>query len=154
MDDDQFARRTLLIRRIPEVENIKKVLIDYFNKNFPDCVIGGIQLVYDFRDLELLQNEFSNVVKAKAYCEEYNRQSVEKYTLRPYCLGQFGCCCCFCCPKTDGLEYYNKRELELSHDIKNELMNKFSKPTGSVFITFQRERMAMEWENQYLFIKV
>jgi hypothetical protein len=33
-------------------------------------------------------------------------------------------------------------------------MNKFSKPTGSVFITFQRERMAMEWENQYLFIKV
>jgi len=144
MDDDQFARRTLLIRRIPEVENIKKVLIDYFNKNFPDCVIGGIQLVYDFRDLELLQNEFSNVVKAKAYCEEYNRQSVEKYTLRPYCLGQFGCCCCFCCPKTDGLEYYNKRELELSHDIKNELMNKFSKATGSVFITFQRERMAME----------
>jgi hypothetical protein len=28
-------------------------------------------------------------------------------------------------------------------------MNQFSKPTGTVFITFQRERMAMEWENQY-----
>lgn len=143
-DEELITRRTLLIRRIPKFPNSKEILINYFQQNFADCPISGIQLVYDFVELEALELEFNNVLNAKAVCEHYNTQSASHMTIRPYCLGQLGCCCCCCCTKTDGFEYYSERQIKISDDIKKELVTTFSKPTGSVFVTFQTEKQAME----------
>lgn len=143
-DDEQITRRTLLIRRVPKFTNTKQVLIDYFRQSFPDCVIYGIQLVYDFNELETLELEFQNVLNAKEYCEEYNRLSGKNISIRPFCLGQIGCCCCCCCPSTDGLQYYTESKTTVESDIKKTLDVTFSRPTGSAFITFETEKQAME----------
>ena len=143
-DDEHITRRTLLIRRIPKLKDTKEKIMDYFRQTFPDCLISGIQLVYDFTKLEKLELELDNVVNAKHYCEQYNIQSNENITIRPFCFGQLGCCCCCCCHTTDGFQYYTESLDKITVDIKNQLNKTFSSPTGAAFVTFQTEKQAME----------
>ena len=143
-DDEHVTMRTLLIRRIPKFKNTKEILINYFEQTFPDCSIAGIQLVHDFTELETLELEYRNVVNAKQYCQKHNSQFEDSFIIRPYCLGQLGCCCCCVCTSTDGLKYYTDTETKVTNDVRNELNKCFDSPAGSVFVTFETEKEAME----------
>lgn len=44
----------------------------------------------------------------------------------------------------DGFRYYEAREHELEKDLEKEYRHTISNPVGSVFITFQNERMAQK----------
>ncbi|CAG2181509.1 unnamed protein product, partial [Oppiella nova] len=143
-DEEHITRRTLLIRRIPKFKNTKEILVNYFQQSFPDCPITGIQVIYDFNELQALELEYQNVVNAKDYCQRHNSSAPKNMTIKPYCMGQLGCCCCCCCQTVDGYEYYSERQEQINGDIKKELVNSFASPTGSVFITFQTEKQCME----------
>ncbi|XP_054152940.1 CSC1-like protein 1 [Oppia nitens] len=143
-DDENITRRTLLIRRIPKFKNTKEILINYFQQSFPDCHITGIQVVHDFTDLQSLELEYQNAVNAKEFCDNYQTKHNQKLSIRPYCMGQLGCCCCCFCQSVDGYEYYSQSVVKITEELKKELSNMFSMPTGSVFITFETEKQAME----------
>lgn len=145
-DEEQCAKRTLFIRRIPKTKRIKETLVNYFTALFSDTIVEGVQFVYDTRSLTDLHANYSNMVNAKCFCEEYSSEYQESCQVRPYFLGQFGglLCCCNCCPKVDGSQHYALREQELEKEIEREFKKTISNPTGSVFITFQTEKMAQE----------
>lgn len=147
LDEEQITRRTLLIRRIPKEKRDKELIATYFQEAIPNCVIEGIQSVYDVRSLVPLTNELTNLVNARCYCIEYLELKGERLQLRPTAFGEFGCSCCCCCErckKVDGLQFYTKKEEELQQLIKTEMNKAVSHPTGGFFITFQTERMAQE----------
>lgn len=147
LDEEQITRRTLLIRRIPKDKRNKELLGAYFQKAVPDCVIEGIQSVYDVRKLIPLTNELTNLVNARCYCIEYLELKGKRLQLRPSAFGEFGClcgCCCERCRQTDGIQFYTKKEEELQQLIETEMKQAVSHPTGGFFITFQTERMAQE----------
>jgi Cytosolic domain of 10TM putative phosphate transporter len=145
-DEDQVANRTLLIRRVPKNKRNKEDLVIFFNKIFPDVKVEGIQFVYDIRQLNYLEQHYKNAANAKLYCHDYFTDYNERCEVRPHFLGQFGgvCGCCLCCPKVDGIEFYTGRERELEKDIKNELNKTVLAPSGSTFVTFSTEKMALE----------
>lgn len=144
-DDDLMSRTTLLIRRIPVLKDTdtKQALQQYFQQNFPDATITGIQFIYDYRDLEDLEQEYVNTMNSKQFCEEHNSKSGHQIRLRPYTLGRFACCCC-CCTKVDGVEYYTEEKTEINNKINKELHQMASLAPASCFITFENEKMAME----------
>uniref|UniRef100_A0A6G1SC49 Transmembrane protein 63A n=1 Tax=Aceria tosichella TaxID=561515 RepID=A0A6G1SC49_9ACAR len=147
LDEEQITRRTLLIRRIPKDKRNKELLGAYFQKAVPNCVIEGIQSVYDVRKLIPLTNELTNLVNARCYCIEYLELKGKRLQLRPSAFGEFGClcgCCCERCRKTDGIQFYTKKEEELQQLIATEMNQAVSHPTGGFFITFRTERMAQE----------
>ncbi|RWS31737.1 transmembrane protein 63C-like protein [Leptotrombidium deliense] len=143
-DDEQIVRRTLYIRRVPRSKRYKEMMLKYFQTHIPDVVIEGIQFVYDTRKLNELHLEYDSVVNAKYYCEEYWTEYRKRCQVRPYFMGHFGCVVCCDCELVDGLTHYTKREQELERDLEKEFRNIISHPTGSVFITFQTERMAQK----------
>lgn len=147
LDEEQITRRTLLIRRIPKDKRNKELLAAYFQKAVPNCVIEGIQSVYDVRRLVPLTNELTNLVNAKSYCSEYLQLKGKRLQLRPSAFGEFGClcgCCCERCRETDGIQFYTKKEEELQQLISTEMNKVVSHQTGGFFITFQTEQMAQE----------
>lgn len=143
-DDEHITMRTLLIRRIPKFKNTKEILINYFEQTFADCRIAGIQLVHNYTELEALETEYQNVLNAKNYCQKHNNHSGDSLVIRPYCLGQLGCCCCCFCASTDALKYYADSQLKIASDVRKELNKCFDSPTGAVFVTFETEKQAME----------
>lgn len=147
MDEEQITRRTLLIRRVSKDKRNKELLAAYFQKAIPNCVIEGIQSVYDVRGLTPLTNELTSLVNARCYCIEYLELNGKPLKLRPSTFGEFGClcgCCCKQCRQVDGIQYYNKQEEELHQLIATEMSKAVSHPTGGFFITFQTERMAQQ----------
>jgi len=151
-DNEQVAKRTLFIRRIPKPKAVKDVLIRFIEANVPSAKVEGVQFVYDAKNLKTLHQNYINVVNAKYYCREYAEEYRERCEVRPYLLGHFGglCCCCSCCPKIDGFRHYESREHELEKDLEKEYRNTISNPVGSVFMTFQNERMA---QNVYKYLR-
>lgn len=145
-DNEKIARRTLLIRRIPKEKRNKDTLVSFFTDIFSDLVIEGVQFVYDVYDLEGLSNELTTVQNAKLYCDEFNNEFKTRYKIRPAFLGQFGflCPCCRCCDKVDGVKKYSEREKEIEKEIEIQFQQTISKPMGSVFLTFETEKMAQE----------
>ncbi|RWS16487.1 hypothetical protein B4U79_02323, partial [Dinothrombium tinctorium] len=143
-EDEQIARRTLYIRRIPKVKRSKEAILDYFQNHFPEALIEGIQFVYDTRKLNSCYLEYDSVVNAKYYCEEYWNEYRKRCEVRPYFLGHFGAFVCCNCDLVDGLTYYSNKEQELERDLEKEFRHVISHPTGSVFITFQTEKMAQK----------
>lgn len=147
VDEEQITRRTLLIRRVPKDKRNKELLAKYFRRVIPNCVIEGIQSVYDVRTLTPLTNQLTTVVNARAYCADHLEAQGKRLQMRPSCFGEFGClcgCCCECCKQVDGIQYYVKAEEELQQKISGEMSKATSRPTGGFFITFQTERMAQE----------
>lgn len=146
LDDEQITRRTLLIRRIPKKKLNKELMAEYFEKLIPNCVIEGIQSVYDIRKLIPMTDELTNLMHAKCYCVEYQQLKGKSLQIRPAAGGEFGCLCgCFkCCRKIDGLEYYTAQEEILQQKIIAEYQKSISKPTGALFITFNTEEMAQQ----------
>lgn len=144
LDEEQITRRTLLIRRIPRSKRNKELLASYFKKAIPNCVIEGIQSVYDVRRLTPLTNELTNLVNARCFCIEYLELKQKRLKIRPSCFGELGCLCGCCegCRKTDGIQYYTKAEEQLQQLITTEMNKSVSHPTGGFFITFQTEKMA------------
>ncbi|OTF73678.1 hypothetical protein BLA29_014173, partial [Euroglyphus maynei] len=59
-DDDLMFCKTLLIRRIPILDNLVEKLQQYFNEKFPDIKITGIQLIADVRQLDSLEQSYLN----------------------------------------------------------------------------------------------
>lgn len=146
LDEEQITRRTLLIRRVPKDKRNKELLANYFQNSIPNCVIEGIQSVYDVRTLTLLTNELTILVNAKCYCIEYLELKGHRLQLRPYAFGEFGCLCgcCSSCNKVDGIKYYTEKEEQLQQLISNEMAKSVSHPTGGFFVTFQSEKMAQQ----------
>lgn len=146
LDEEQITRRTLLIRRIPRNKRNKELIAAYFRKSVPNCVIQGIQSIYDVRSLTPLTNELTNLVNARCYCIEYLELKGKRLKIRPSTFGEFGCLCgcCECCKKVDGIQYYSKAEDDLQQNINTEMEKAISHPTGGYFVTFQTERMAQE----------
>lgn len=147
LDEEQITRRTLLIRRVPKDKRNKELLAGYFQKSIPNCVIEGIQSIYDVRSLTPLTNELTTLINARCYCIEYLELKGKRLQLRPSSFGEFGCmcgCCCEQCRSMDGIQYYNKKEEELNKLISTEMAKAVSHPTGGFFITFQTERMAQQ----------
>jgi len=145
MDEEQITRRTLLIRRVPKDRRNKEALAAYFQRSIPNCVIEGIQSVYDVRGLMTLTNELTTLVNARCFCIEYLELKGKRLQLRPSTFGEFGClcsCCCKRCKLIDGIQYYTQKEEELQESIRNEMQKAVSHPTGGFFITFETERMA------------
>lgn len=73
-DDDLMFCKTLLIRRIPILDNLVEKLKIYFDEKFPDVKISGIQLIADVRELDSLEQSYQNAVNALKYCEEINNE--------------------------------------------------------------------------------
>lgn len=142
--NEQVARRTLFLRRIPRNKMNKEVIVNYIQSQVPDIVVEGVQLVYNIRELKRLYLEHMNMVNAIHYCQEYFDEYREPCEIRPYFLGNCGgiCCCCSCCEKTDGLSFYRDQEEVIERDLEKEFRETISNPVGSVFITFKTEEMA------------
>ncbi|RWS26164.1 hypothetical protein B4U80_10297 [Leptotrombidium deliense] len=136
--------RTLFIRGIPERMRSKQLIRTSLLNAVKGIRIVGLQLVYDVRALQNMHLEYINVLNAKYYCEEYVFEFNERFEGRPYLLGKFGgiLCCCSCCPKVDGLEYYSNRQRQLLKQIRKEYNRCIDKPHGSCFITLETEEMA------------
>ena len=151
-ENEQVARRTLFIRRIPKNKTNKEVLVNFLKQKFSDVVIEGVQLVYDIKKLRDLYTEHINTVNAIYYCQEYLDEFKEPCEIRPYFLGHFGglCCCCRCCAKTDGLLYYREQEAQIERSLEKHFRETISNPIGSVFITFKTEKMA---QSVYKYLK-
>jgi hypothetical protein len=151
-ENEQVAKRTLFIRRIPKNKTNKENLVNYLRQKFPDVVIEGVQLVYDIKKLRDLYTEHINTVNAIYYCQEYLDEFKEPCEVRPYFLGHFGglCCCCRCCKKTDGLMHYREQEAQIERDLEKQFRETISSPIGSVFITFKTEKMA---QSVYKYLK-
>lgn len=146
MDDEQITRRTLLIRRVPKQKRNKELLAIYFQNSIPNCVIEGVQSVYDVRALSLLTNEMTNLVNARCYCVEYSETNGKLLKIRPRSFGELGflCACCECCHKVDGIQYYSTQEARYHQKINGEFNRTIMNPTGAFFVTFQTEKMAQE----------
>lgn len=146
-EDDLMSRTTLLFRRIPipQETEMKQTLLDYFHQQFPQVTITGIQLIYDYRRLEELEQDYVNAMNAKQFCEHYNGKHHNPIDLRPYTLGRFACCCC-CCNKVDGLEYYTQEQEKINGKINKELEKMGRLPPGTAFVNFETEKMTMEYE--------
>lgn len=144
-DNEQVAKRTLFIRRIPRVDShLKEKLVQFIEQRVPNVKVEGLQFVYDAKNLRYLYQNYVNVVNAKYYCKDYFQKNHEKYEVRPYVLGHFGglCCCCSCCPKVDGYRHYEQQSQDLEHEVQKEYHSIISQPVGSVFLTFKNEKMA------------
>lgn len=140
---EQFARRTLFIRRIPKSLVKRQNLMNWFSTQFPDIVIEGIQQVYQFKELRSLHSQYVSLLNAINYCELYNEQYSEPIEIRPYFLGHtFGACCCNLCPKTPGLNYYKEKAVHTEQELEELFKHTVDNPVGSVFITFRTEKMA------------
>ena len=118
--NEQVAKRTLFIRRIPKGKTKKEVIVEFIRTKFPDIVVEGVQFVYGIRKLKTLHLEHVNVVNAIYYCQEYVEEYRERCEIRPYYMGHLGglCCLCHCCKKTDGLLYYREQEQVLERDLR------------------------------------
>lgn len=146
LDDEKITRRTLLIRRVPKSKCDKELLANYFRTSISNCVIEGIQLIYNVRRLVPMTNELTNLVNARCYCLEYLELKGKRLQIRPACFGEFGCLCSCCkyCRKVDGIKYYSKKEEEVQALIESEWKESVLHPTGGFFITFRTEKMAQE----------
>lgn len=142
-DDNLTYCKTLLLRRLPIDENVHKKILTFFEEKFPDVKITGIQLILGYRKLEVLQQQFVSSINASKYCHECNQIHPDsRITLRPYTCGRFGCCCCCCCSRKDAEEYYNENKAIKENDIHVELKHIAESTVGSVFVTFETEKMA------------
>lgn len=140
---EQFARRTLFIRRIPKSLVKRQHLMNWFAMQFPDVTIEGIQQVYEIKQLKVIHSQYLNLTNAVKYCEVYQEENHEPIKIRPYFLGHtFGICCCSQCPQTNGLNYYREKALHVEQELENLFKNTVDNPVGSVFITFRTEKMA------------
>lgn len=146
LDDEQITRCTLLIRRVPKSKCDKKLLANYFRKSLSNCVIDGIQSLYNVRTLMPIHNELTNLVNARCYCIEYMELKGRRLQIRPTCFGEFGCLCSWfnCCRKIDGIKYYTEKVDDLHKLIESEWTKSVSNPTGGYFITFRTEKMAQD----------
>lgn len=148
-DDDMMFIKTLLIRRIPIVEELVDKLQLYFRTRFTNRIrISGIQLITDVRQLDSLEQSYTSASNALKYCEEINNSNEintdddKRFMIRPYNFSQLGCCCCK--KEHDGAQFYSLEKEELTMKIHDELKNISSRPARSAFITFETEQMAME----------
>lgn len=125
-------------------ENVHQRILDYFNENFPDIKLTGIQLILGYRRLESLQDSYDSCKNAIKYCSDLNseRNSDDRVTLRPYTCGQLGFCCCCCCGYKDAEEYYRESMQSIKANIDGELHHMAEKKIGSVFVSFETEKMA------------
>lgn len=140
---EQFARRTLFIRRIPKSLVKRQHLVTWFASQFPEVTIEGIQQVYEIKKLKVLYSEYLNLSNAVKYCEAYLEHNNQDLKIRPYFLGHtFGVCCCNQCPKTDGFNYYREKALDVEKKLEDLFKETVDNPVGSVFITFRTEKMA------------
>ncbi|RWS28245.1 CSC1-like protein 2 isoform X5 [Leptotrombidium deliense] len=144
-DNEDTCKRTLLIKGIPEAFRSKGKIIREIQKYLPDVNITALQFVYDSRKLKKLLINHDNVLDAKYFCEEYFFNFGVHFEGRPYVLGLFGglFCCCYCCPKVDGINYYQNEQKQLEDEILEEYKHTLSDPKGLVFITLETEDMAL-----------
>ncbi|RWS06611.1 hypothetical protein B4U79_04299, partial [Dinothrombium tinctorium] len=147
-EEELGSSKTLFIRKLPKSVRSKAILVDFFRQSIPEARIEGIQFVYDAGALDKMYEKYNSVINAKYFCEEYLVEYNTRFEGRPYFFGRLGglLCCCLCCPKVDGLEYYNKRQRDLEKEIELEYRKCLENPTGSVFITFETEEMAKQAE--------
>lgn len=143
-EEQRIVKRTLYIRRIPKAKRSKDQLIDYLHLRFPDVTIEGMQFVYNTRRLRSLHYDYNNVVNAKYFCEEFQNEYHKRCEIYPYFLGHLGPYACCGCHKADGINHYETREQELEREIEKEFRDCISEPSGSVFVTFQNEKMAQK----------
>lgn len=146
LDEEQITRRTLLIRRVPKNNRNEELIRSYLEKALPNCVIEGIQSVYDVRKLTPMSSELITLMDAKCYCNEYFELKGKRLKIRPASFGEFGCLCgcCEACKLVDGIEFYSKAEEDLRQTISTEVKRSTSHQTGGFFITFQSEKMAQQ----------
>ncbi|XP_074598159.1 transmembrane protein 63 isoform X1 [Brevipalpus obovatus] len=143
-EEQRIVKRTLYVRRVPKTKRSKDQLIDYLHLRFPDVSIEGMQFVYNTHRLRSLHYDYNNVVNAKYFCEEYQNEYHKRCEIYPYFLGHLGPYACCGCHKADGINHYETREQELEREIEKEFRDCISEPSGSVFVTFQTEKMAQK----------
>lgn len=81
-DNEQVAKRTLFIRRIPKAKATKETLIRFIETHVPNAKVEGVQFVYDAKNLKNLHQSYINVVNAKYYCREYSEEYRERCEVR------------------------------------------------------------------------
>lgn len=144
-EDDQMYCKTILVRHIPPNDNIVEELKEYFLQEFPDLTISGIQLISDVRQLDFLEQSYTNAANALRYAEENNiNNETKRYMIRPYNFSQLFCCCN--CNRMDAANFYENEMKEMEKQIYDELQIIPTQPFRSAFITFEKEFMAMKYD--------
>lgn len=149
-NEDIMYRKTLLLRRVPFVTHVgmKDYLYHYFTTHFPDHVITGIQRVYDCKNLELLLQRYQSAESTLNYCKMVNEKVADPDHHVKVRSSKFNCllCCCStcCCPEEDAEHFYITSKNKLRKNIHKEVTAVSLHHTGSFFISFQTEKMAIE----------
>ncbi|UXI17429.1 hypothetical protein NH340_JMT03372 [Sarcoptes scabiei] len=137
-DVDLMHRKTLLIRRLPVIEDPLDKLEQYFSEKFPRVAISGIQFISDMSKLDALEKNYSNASNALRFCEEWNSSNENRFTIRPHNCNALNCCC----NQIDGYEFYRNEKQNFKDKIYSELRKIPSRTIRSAFITFETEEMA------------
>ncbi|XP_013411385.1 CSC1-like protein 2 isoform X2 [Lingula anatina] len=142
-EEDDEATRTLMISHIPLDKCFKNTLQQHFQEAYPEFTVQDIQFAYNISDLINKDNSRKKAHEARVFSENELKTTGQRPTMVPYKCGRVCCCCHSCgCEEVDAIEFYSRRERELTNQVEVEKATSFQKALGIAFVTFENEYMA------------
>ncbi|XP_055327693.1 CSC1-like protein 1 [Paramacrobiotus metropolitanus] len=137
---------TLMFGGLPADRANKQILREYFREAHPDADVANIELTYDVGYLVYLDKKLKETNDALEYCAslpDHSRRVIVE-------AGACSCCgCCLCCSdKTDGIDYYTTRRMQLAKELHGEL-ERWKKVNPVFFVTFANEHQAKQVKRDY-----
>lgn len=157
-DEGEYVSRTVLITNF-SIENCEIDLVkQHFSEAYPELTITDIQFAYDIRKLGKLAEEKRSMECGRIQSQKIFDQTNQRPLMHPFHLGsifELCCCCCDRCLKdknkktTDAIEFYTKKESDLTVKIAEYKEKVLKNPLGVLFITFLEQDMAARFLKDY-----